>query len=148
MFEGAASDDEFLAGLRSMVAFAYLGLEESGTDFETVLEPAVRSCEEYLAAEGDEPVAVDVTFDVETTVETSLSGVVSRFEAGDPITPRELFTLIIQCDHDPTGHDRIALADADDPALTDGFLERLATYLEGELRFVTNSRAVIDLEGE
>lgn len=146
VFEEAATDEEFLAGLRAMLAFAYLGLEESGADFETVLEPAVRSCEEYLAAEGDERVSVDVTFDVETTVESSLSGVVSRLEAGEPVTPRELFTVVMQGDHDPAVHDRIAIADADDRG--DGFLERLAAYLGGELRNVTDSRAVIDLEGE
>lgn len=146
VFEEAATDEEFLAGLRAMLAFAYLGLEESGADFETVLEPAVRSCEEYLAAEGDERVSVDVTFDVETTVESSLSGVVSRLEAGEPVTPRELFTVVMQGDHDPAVHDRIAIADADDRG--DGFLERLAAYLGGELRNVTDSRAVIDLEAE
>ncbi|ADB62185.1 hypothetical protein Htur_3321 [Haloterrigena turkmenica DSM 5511] len=150
VFEEAATDEEFLAGLRAMLAFAYLGLEESGTDFETVLEPAVRSCEEFLAASGDERVSVDVRFDVETTVESSLSGVVSRLEAGDPVTPRELFTVVMQGDHDPAVHDRVVIADADADAddLRDGFLERLAGYLEGELRYVTDSRAVIDLEGE
>ncbi|WP_339102255.1 hypothetical protein [Haloterrigena salinisoli] len=148
VFEGAATDEEFLAGLRAMIAFTYLGLEEAGTDFEGVLEPAVRSCEEYLAADGDERVSVDVTFDVETTVESSLSDVVSRLNAGDPVTPRELFAVVMRGDHDPAAHDRIALANADADELRDGFLERLASYLEGDLRYVTDSRAIIDLEGE
>ncbi|WP_345778473.1 hypothetical protein [Haloterrigena alkaliphila] len=87
-----------------------------------------------------------VAFAVETTVERSLSGVVSRLEAGEPVTPRELFTVVMQGDHDPTVHDRIALASADRDDLTDGFLERLTAYLGGDLRRVTDSRTVIDVE--
>ncbi|RKD98354.1 hypothetical protein [Halopiger aswanensis] len=148
VFEGVATgeDEELRAGLRSMLAFAYLGLEERGVDFAAVLEPAVRSCEEYLAATDDEAVSVDVTFDVETTVESSLSDVVARLEAGEPVTPRELFTLVMEGEYDPTDHDRIALATAADAGGSDGFLERLASYLDGDLRFVTDSRAIIDLE--
>ncbi|USZ71204.1 hypothetical protein [Natronosalvus halobius] len=150
VFERSGTDEgeALLGAVRAMVAFAYLGLEESGTNFEEILEPAVRGSEEYLAASADdETVSVDVTFEVETAVESSLSGVVSRLEAGDPVTPRELFTLVMQGDHDPTSHDRIALVNADGADLTDGFLERMAAYLEGDLRRVTDSRAVIDLEG-
>lgn len=149
VFEESASDDGLSEAVRAMVAFTYLGLEESGRDFDAVLEPAVRSAEEYLAAtRGDETVSVDVTFDVETTVESSLSGVVSRLENGDPVTPRELFTLVMQAEHDPTVHDRIVLVTGDGENRTDGFLERLASYLEGDLRRVTDSRAVIVLESD
>lgn len=149
VFEESASDDGLSEAVRAMVAFTYLGLEESGRDFDAVLEPAVKSCEEYLAAtRGDETVSVDVTFDVETTVESSLSGVVSRLENGDPVTPRELFTLVMQAEHDPTVHDRIVLVTGDGENRTDGFLERLASYLEGDLRRVTDSRAVIVLESD
>lgn len=87
-----------------------------------------------------------MSFAVETTVESSLSGVVSRLEAGEPVTPRELFTFVMRGNHDATTHDRIALATAYDDDRTDGFLERLAAYLGGELRYVTDSRSVIDLE--
>ncbi|SEH12972.1 hypothetical protein SAMN04487967_1063 [Natronorubrum sediminis] len=147
IFEKPASDEAVFEAVRAMVAFAYLGLEESGRDFDAVLEPAVRSAEEYLAAtRGDETVSVDVTFDVETTVESSLLGVVSRLDDGDPVTPRELFTLVMQAEHDPTVYDRIVLTTATDEDRTDGFLERLASYLEGDLRRVTDSRAVIVLE--
>ncbi|ELZ03365.1 hypothetical protein [Natrialba asiatica] len=146
VFEGVATDGALRDGLRAMLAFAYLGLEESGATFETVLEPAVRSSEEYLAAESGERVSVDVSFDIETTVESSLAGVVSRLEAGEPVTPRELFTVVMQGDHDPTSHDRIVVADADGRDGSGGLLERLAGYLEGDLRYVTDSRAVVDLE--
>ncbi|APX95120.1 hypothetical protein [Natronorubrum daqingense] len=149
VFEEPASDEAVIEAVRAMVAFTYLGLEETGQDFDAVLEPAVRSAEEYLAAtRGDETVSVDVTFDVETTVESSLSGVVSRLEAGDPVTPRELFTLVMQGEHDPTVYDRIALTTATDEDRTDGFLERLASYLEGDLQRVTDSQAVIVLESD
>jgi len=51
----------------------------------------------------------------------------------------------MQGDYDATRHDRITVvrtADGDgEPSL-----ERLAAYLDGELRHVTDSRAVIDLE--
>ncbi|NGM68102.1 hypothetical protein G6M89_03585 [Natronolimnobius sp. AArcel1] len=146
VFEQAHSDDDLLEAVRAMVAFAYLGLEESGTDFETVLEPAVRSCEEYLAAEDDETVSVDMTFAVETTVESSLSGVVSRLEAGEPVTPRELFTVVMQGDHDPAGHTQITLVTTDHDESDTAFLERMTTYLDGTLQRVSDSRAIIDLE--
>jgi hypothetical protein len=146
LFERTTTDEAFLDGLRAMLAFTYLGLEDYGVDFADVLEPAVRSSEEYLAArDRDATVSVDVTFDVETTVEASVSDTVSRLEAGEPVTPRELFSVIMQGDYDATGDDRITLVRADDEHPEDEFLERLATYLEGELTYVTDSRAVIRL---
>ncbi|MFA9417042.1 hypothetical protein [Natrinema sp. HArc-T2] len=149
VFERTATDEKFLDGLRAMIAFTYLGLETHGVGFEDVLEPAVRSSEEYLAAtDHDVSVSVDLTFDVETTVESSLSGVVSRLEAGEPVTPRELFSVVMQGDYDATGLDRITVVGADADQLTDGFLERLAAYLEGELRHVTDSRAELVLEAD
>ncbi|ELY53671.1 hypothetical protein [Natronolimnohabitans innermongolicus] len=149
VFDPPESDEELIGGVRAMLAFAYLGLEESGGDFESVLERAVRSCEEYLAAaESDETVSVDVTFEVETTVDSSLSDVVARLEADEPVMPRELFTVVMQGDHDPTVHDRITLVNVDDDELKDGFLERMATYLDANVRYANDSRAIIDFEGE
>ncbi|SER17814.1 hypothetical protein [Natrinema salaciae] len=146
LFGRTATDEAFLDGLRAMIAFTYLGLESHGVDFEEVLEPAVRSSEEYLAATDENAtVAVDITFDVETTVGSSLSETVSRLEAGDPVTPRELFSLVMQGEFDPTALDRIPLVRSDEANPGDEFLERLATYLEGELTHVTDSRAVIRL---
>jgi len=146
VFERTTTDEAFLDGLRAMLAFVYLGTVKYGVDFEAILEPAVRSSEEYLAATNrEETVLVDVTFDVETTVESSLGDLTERLAAQEPVTPRELFSIVMQGDYDATRHDRITVvrtADGDgEPSL-----ERLAAYLDGELRHVTDSRAVIDLE--
>lgn len=48
----------------------------------------------------------------------------------------------------PAVHDRIELVNADANDRRRGFLEAMDGYLGGELRPVTDSRAVIDLEGE
>ncbi|ELY48513.1 hypothetical protein [Natronorubrum bangense] len=148
LFVQTTTDDAFLDGLRALVAFLYLGTETYGVDFEDVLEPAIRSSEEYLAATDREAnVSVDVTFGVETTVESSLEGVAARLDADEPVTPRELFSLVMQGTYDARSHDRITLVRTDDEQTPDGFLERLASYLDGELRSVSDSRAVIRLEG-
>ncbi|MFC4543008.1 hypothetical protein ACFO5R_13855 [Halosolutus amylolyticus] len=149
IFEATTTDDAFLDGLRAMLAFVYLGTERYGVDFEAVLEPAIRSSEEFLAAtDRDESVSVDVTFDVETTVESSLSGIAARLDAGEPVTPRELFSVIMQGDYDPRGRDRIELVRADDHRAEAGFLDRLAAYLDGEVTHVSDSRAVIHLQSD
>ncbi|WP_255168677.1 hypothetical protein [Natrononativus amylolyticus] len=146
VFDDVATDDAFLDGLRAMVAFAYVGTKEQGFDFEDVLVPAVRSSEEaYAAKQLDATASVDVTFEVETTVETTLEGIAGRLEEGEPVTPRELFSLIMQGDHDPGKYDEITLVGVDDEGVDDPFLERLAAYLGGSVRHVTDSRAVIDL---
>ncbi len=148
LFEQTTTDEAFLDGLRALVAFLYLGTETYGVDFEDILEPAIRSSEEYLAATDREAnVSVDVTLDVETTVESSLEGVAARLDADEPVTPRELFSLVMQGTYDARSHDRITLVRTDDEQTPDGFLERLASYLDGELRSVSDSRAVIRLEG-
>ena len=144
VFDDVATDDAFLDGLRAMVAFAYVGTKEQGFDFEEVLVPAVRSSEEaYAAKQHDATASVDVTFEVETTVEATLEGIAGRLEAGAPVTPRELFSLIMQGDHDPGKHDEITLVGVDDESVDDLFLERLAAYLEAELHRESESRAVI-----
>ncbi|WP_090302779.1 hypothetical protein [Natronorubrum texcoconense] len=145
VFERTTTDAAFLDGLRAMVAFVYLGTERYGVDFEEILTPAVRSSEEYLAAtDRDETVSVDVTFDVETTVESSLEGITERLDAGDPVTPRELFSIVMQGTYDATRHDRIRVVsvDGDDSGPS---LERLATYLDGDLERVSDGIAVIRL---
>lgn len=147
LFERTTTDEAFLDGLRAAVAFLYLGTEKHGVDFEDVLEPAIRSSEEYLAAtDRAANVSVDVTFDVETTVESSLEGIVARLDVGDPVTPRELFSLVMQGEYDARSHDRITLVRVDDERTPDGFLERLASYLGGELDQTGDSQAVIRLE--
>ena len=142
VFDRAGSDDELLGGLTAMLAFAYLGLREQGVDFEEVLVPAVRSAEEaYAADQLEAKVAVDVSFDVETTVEATHEGIAARLAAGDPVTPRELFSLALERGHDVTAYDRVVLAVTDETDET--FLERLAEYHGGRLERPTASRAVI-----
>lgn len=149
VFADVHTDDAFLDGLRAMVAFAYVGASEQGLPFEEVLVPAVRNSEEAIAAkQAGENVSVDVTFDVETTVEDSLEGIAGRLEAGDPVTPRQLFALVMEGEHDPTDHDEIVLVRAGgesphDDGVDDQFLERLAAYLETDLDLETEGRAVI-----
>ncbi|ELY45157.1 hypothetical protein [Natronorubrum sulfidifaciens] len=148
LFERTTTDEAFLDGLRALVAFLYLGTEKYGVDFEELLEPAIRSSEEYLAATDREAnVSVSVTFGVETTVESSLEGVAAKLDAGEPVTPRELFSLVMQGTYDARSHDRITLVRTGDEQTPDGFLERLASYLDGELKRINDSRAVIRLEG-
>ncbi|ELY57120.1 hypothetical protein C491_11483 [Natronococcus amylolyticus DSM 10524] len=148
VFEELTSDADALDGLKAMLAFAYVGTDEQGLDFADVLVPAVRHSEEACAASRrGANVSVDVTFEVETSVESTLEGVAERLDAGDPVTPRELFSLVMQGEHDPGQHDRIDLAVGGEADVDDQFLERLATYLEGELHRPTPSRAVIRLSG-
>ncbi|WP_436345699.1 hypothetical protein [Natronorubrum sp. FCH18a] len=144
IFERTTTDERFLDGLRATFAFVYLGTERYGVGFEEILEPAVRSSEEYLAAaDRDETVSVEVTFDVETTVESSLEGITARLDAGDPVTPRELFSIVMRGSDDATRHERIFVVGGDD----DGgpSLERLAAYLDGDLERVSDGVAVIRL---
>ncbi|WP_254769272.1 hypothetical protein [Salinilacihabitans rarus] len=149
VFEGVPADQDLLDGLRAAIAFAYVGTRERGVDFERVLVPAVRSAEEAVAAkEAGTNVAVDVTFEVETTVRATLDGIAARLDAGEPVTPRELFSLVMQGEYDPARHDRIALVRADDDGVDDEFLDRLASYLGGDVRRLTRSRAVIDLRDD
>ncbi len=143
LFERTATDAAFRDGLRAMIAFVYLGTETFGGGFEDILLPAVRSSEEYLAAtDRSEHVSVDVTFDVETTVETAVAGAVDRLAAGEPITPQELFAVVMNGEYDVTDHDRLTLIGADD----DQFLDRLASYLDGEVEQLSESRAIIKLD--
>lgn len=146
VFERTTTDESFRDALRAMLAFVYLGTETYGGGFEEILEPAVGGSEEYLAAaDRDESVSVDVTFEVETTVESSLDGVAARLDAGDPVTPRELFSVVMQGDYDVSACDRISLVGTDEHHAKEGFLERLASYLDGDLRRINDSRAVIRL---
>ncbi|SFB84523.1 hypothetical protein SAMN05444422_102355 [Halobiforma haloterrestris] len=149
IFDDVHTDQALLDGLRAMVAFAYVGTKEQGLEFDEVLVPAIRASEEAAAAKrANANVSVDVTFDVETTSETPLEGVAKRLEAGEPVTPRELFSLIMRGEDDPARHESISLVGTDAEGVDDQFLERLATYLEGEVRRETDSRAVIELVGE
>ncbi|MDQ2050460.1 hypothetical protein RBH26_08165 [Natronolimnohabitans sp. A-GB9] len=144
VFEHVGSDDDLQSGLTAMLAFAYLGLREQGVDFEEVLVPAVRSAEEaYAADQLEAKVSVDIAFDVETSIEATHEGIADRLAAGDPVTPRELFSLVLERGHDVTSYDEVAIALSADT--DEEFLERLASYHGGDLRYVSDSRAIIDL---
>jgi hypothetical protein len=148
VFNELTSDPNSLDALKAALAFVYAGADEQGIDFEELLVPAVRHTEEAFAASRlGANVTVDVTFDIETTVGSPLDRVAGRLDTGEPVTPRELFSLVMQGEYDPRDHDRIALVVRDRDDVDDQFLERLATYLEGELQRPTPGRAVIRLDG-
>ncbi|GAB3019957.1 hypothetical protein [Natronobiforma cellulositropha] len=145
IFERARDDGEFRRALVAALAFTYIGLKEQGVDFERVLVPAVQSAEEAYAVEQSATnVSVDVTFEVETTVNTTLEALETRLAAGEALTPRELFSLVVEGGRDVAEHDRITLrlADEDDRAHVD----RLAAYLEGEVRYTSERLAVISVD--
>jgi hypothetical protein len=146
VFDDLTADADSLDALKAMLAFVYVGADEQGVDFEELLVPAVRYTEEAFAASRlDANVSVDITFDVETTVESTLDGVIAQLEDGEPITPEELFSLVMQGEYEPGDTERIAVVVREEDDVDEQFLERLATYLGGELRRPTPSRAVIRL---
>lgn len=147
LFERTHHDDEFLDGLRAMVAFLYVGLDRHGVEFRDVLEPAVRSSEEALAATDlDANVSVDVTFDVETSVQSDVDGIASRLDAGNAVTPRELFSVVMQGEYDVGDQDRIRLIRSDEHPVDEEFLDRLATYLDGDVEESSGRAAVLRLD--
>jgi len=136
VFEKSIDDREFVEGLTAMLSFAYMGLKESGVEFDHVLVPAIRKSEEVYAADAlGSSVDVEVTFDVETRVRTALDDVTARIEAGEPVAPTELFSLVVG--------DGTALGDVDevvvqrgtgeDPRDGNGFVERIAAFLDAEV---------------
>ncbi len=142
VFEDVATDPELLDGLRAMVAFAYVGTKEQGLNFEDVLVPAVRNSEEaYAAKRFDTTADVEVGFSVETSVEETIEKVATSVEAGDPVTPGALFSLVMQGEYDPADHEEITLIGTE--GVDDQFLARLAEYLEADLDRVSDSRAVL-----
>ncbi len=148
VFDDVHTDDAFLDGLRAMLAFTYIGTAEQGLDFETVVIPAVRASEEAMAAKAaGENVSVEVTFDVDTEVGDSLEGVAATLEAGDPVTPRELFSIVMAGEYDPRALEEIPLrlstAGGETQPGDDQFLERLANYLEADLEVLSETRAVL-----
>ncbi len=148
IFDEVHTDEAFLDALRAMLAFTYVGTAEQGMAFEEVLLPAVRSSEGAMAAKTQgENVDVEVTFEVETTPVNSLEGVAARLETGSPVTPRELFSLIMEGSHDPAQYDEITLLTGD-PGVgsqpgDEQFLERLASYLDADLEVESETRAVL-----
>jgi len=144
VFAGAADDQALIDALTAMLSFAYIGLKEQGVDFDRVLEPAVRGAETaYAVDQLSANVDVTVTFDVETEVNSTLDGVEARIEEGTPVSPRELFSLVMEREADLAGYDRITLRVEDGPAAENDHVDRLADYLDADVRCPTDSLAVL-----
>jgi hypothetical protein len=149
VFERATEDEAFVDGVVAMLSFAYIGLKEQGVDFERVLQRAVSGAERAYAVEQfSANVDVDVTFDVDVDVNSSLEGVEERIEAGTPVTPRALFSLVMERETDLVEHDRITLRVDDGAASENEHVERLADYLDASVRYPTDSLAVLHWGGE
>jgi len=146
VFDKGLDDERFRAGLTGAMAFFYMGLTESGLDFESILEPAVRRAEEVYAAEGlDSTVSVDVTFDVAVETDSDLDDVAERVGRGEAVTPGEFFSMV--------AGDGAPLDDVDAVVLQLGvgelgldeeaFVARAAEFLDGELEWVADDRVRI-----
>ncbi len=146
VFDKGLDDERFRAGLTGAMAFFYMGLTESGLDFESILEPAVRRAEEVYAAEGlDSTVSVDVTFDVNVETDSDLEDVAARVERGEAVTPGEFFSMV--------AGDGTPLDDVDAVVLQLGvgelgldeeaFVARAAEFLDGDLEWVADDRVRI-----
>lgn len=140
-------DDAFVDGLAAMLSFVYLGLREQGVPFERVLVPAVEKAEEtYAATTLGTSVEADVTFDVARDVGPGVADVAASVERGDPVTPRELFSLVVRGGDDLAGVESVLVQSTagDD----EGFLDRLAGYLGAEVEQRPLNRALLHLPEE
>ena len=127
-------DPAFVDGLLSMLSFAYLGLKESGMDFESVLIPAVRRAEEVYAANTlGSAVDVSVEFDVRTEYGTPVAATAERIRSNTPVTPEELFTVAMADDPVITETDSILVQLPHGADTDEGVITRLAAYLDADI---------------
>lgn len=115
--------DEILGSLVSLIAFVYDGHShmQSG-EFESTLSTGI---EEAKYREGWLGVEVDVTVDITAEKRmVDLDEAAEKFEAGKPLTDREVGALLRYDRIDPAEWDE--LADRNDPSLT-GFTEKSGT---------------------
>lgn len=134
VFEAAASDPEFVRGLRGMLSFTYLGLKETGVEFEHVLEPAVRKAEEVHAAGAlSSTVGVDVTFDVTTHAQTTIDDVTARIRDGGAVTPGELFSVVVGDDDSLADVESILVQCRGNEEREAEFVARLADFFDAEV---------------
>lgn len=141
-------DGRFMDGLTAMLSFAYIGMRESGTDFGHALEPAVRKAEEVHAADTlGQAVSVDVRFDVETEVETAVDDVAAAIDAGKPVTPAELFSVMVGSDAlEEVSEVTLQLSDGTDGdglLKEDEFVAHVAEYLDADLRWLPYNRVKV-----
>jgi len=145
IFERATDDEAFLDGITAMLSFAYIGLKEQGVGFERALVPAIEGAERaYGIDQQSANVTVDVEFDVETTVEARLDGIADRLDAGDPVAPRELFSLVMEGERALGDYDRITLRLETDEDRD--HVDRLAEYLDADVRYRGDELAVLRLD--
>ncbi|WP_256686791.1 hypothetical protein [Halococcus qingdaonensis] len=139
-------DPAFVDGVLSMLSFTYLGLKESGMDFEQVLVPAVRRAEEVHAAGtlgSTADVAVD--FDVRAEYGTSVDDTADRIRSDTPVTPEELFAVAMADDPVVSEAETILVRLPHGTDADDGVLDRLASYLDAELTHRPPNRVELSL---
>lgn len=149
VFEKSMDEDGFRQGLMAMLAFAYAGSKDAGIDFAHLLEPAVRKTEEVQAASTlGSTVDVDVDFAVETTPATPLDDVTGKVDAGDPVTPAELFSLVVDDADALAGVEEVLvqLGGEDGAHAGPEFVEKLAAFLGGEIEERPLNRVRISID--
>jgi len=146
IFEKGMDDPAFRYGLVGMQTFAYMGMKETGMEFEHILEPAITRAEEAYAAEGfDSTVDVDVTFDVDVTLSTGLDSVAERLRAGEAVGPNEFLSVM--------GGEGDVLEDVEAVTLDlsaggigmehGEFVDRVAAFLDGDTTWENEERVHI-----
>jgi len=139
-------DDAFLDGLVATLSFVYLGLREQGVPFEDVLVPAVVKAEEaYAATTLGTSVEADVAFEVTRDVGPGVADVAARVGRGDPVTPKELFSLVVRGDGDLDDVESVLVQVT--PGDDEGFVDRLAGYLDAEVEERPLNRVRLHLPG-
>lgn len=147
LFEKSVDEGPFVDGLMAQLSFAYMGCKESGVEFAEVLEPAIRKSEEVYAAEVLGTTAdVSVTLDVDVEYGTELDDVTAAIEAGETVTPAELFTVAMANDPILEAVDTIDLQrSGEGPHDGPAFVERIADYLDAEVHEVDPGRVRLEL---
>ncbi|WP_435157690.1 hypothetical protein [Haladaptatus sp. DFWS20] len=142
----ATEDDAFMDGLMALLSFTYLGMRESGVEFDHVLKPAVRKAEEVHAADTlGQAISVDIRFDVETEIETD---VVADIETGNPVTTAELFSVLVGSNAlDDVHAVTIQLGNDDGLLREEEFVAHFADYLDAELRWLPYDQVKVVVGG-
>ncbi len=145
VFDRAVEGDDFVDGVMAMLSFTYIGMRESGLEFAHALEPAIRKAEEvHAAAALGQAISVDVQFDVETEVETAVDDVAANIEAGNPVTPAELFSVLVGSDAlDEVDEITLQLGSDDSLLKQEEFVAHLAEYLDADLRWLPYDRVKV-----
>lgn len=86
-------EPSFISGQKAMIEFLYTTLKDSDTpvDFETILRSGVHDGE---LQQHDEPVFINVDFNVETDVQFDIEASRRRFEEGESLNVAEIGALL------------------------------------------------------